>query len=706
MLSHDIAVVSCVDVVQKTEEVAGVGDVSMAATNKILSEESTENDKDTSFLELLGIETKLHENEHSVPVETTSNSISDVQTNTVISSNDNREVLTSSKKYNRLGTEPNSETTSEEDVGVSATLSPTLSAEKLLSDEIVSDTITLSLTNESLQSDKAEVESSQLPSSGSSSSSSIVVSVPSVASLKSSSSQSPILPSAPTTKASDDITIVTTNPLNDDELVNFHTVEHSNAQYSNYDFRAAFPQTVHEISPTTTLEKLEMTVPSYPRANPNRIGILDGVTEDDSDHFLSHRAPLKSGGPLNQGRSSVDGIGQDDTRLLKKSNRRADPGPDINDILSGLLNVVGEGLHIATNYVQENNKRKQQKLEEDSSEKETIEDIFINLEKEKKRNRTRTNNRGPPLLSAIPFEAIPLEVLNNQRPGARPGVAIPQRPFQTRLPGLATKVTTPPTVALPSKNPLNNVSGIPIPEQLVPTSESVKDSVLPSQLPTRSDYTPDFTEIQSDDETTFTEAEDSANEISSEPVVTEETVPTSQTTTASKKTVQSKPKDKPLKAVPTDPYSDLYSTDFKIKRPPTTTPPPPIVIEPSFTPPLLVTPPSPPKYRKPVLKRRPGLRPWGGKRPPRPPGRPPRPQQKWPIDKRPQSSRPTPPLQTAKRPVVFPTRRQDPAIVTGVAIPADNDIIELTVSANQNFGGSRKTKKKYQGKYSQLIHFF
>ena len=57
--------------------------------------------------------------------------------------------------------------------------------------------------------------------------------------------------------------------------------------------------------------------------------------------------------------------------------------------------------------IRQNNKRKQQKLEEDSSEKETIEDIFINLEKEKKRNRTRTNNRGPPLLSAIPFEAIP-----------------------------------------------------------------------------------------------------------------------------------------------------------------------------------------------------------------------------------------------------------------------------------------------------------
>jgi len=699
-----LTAVCCVDVVTETEKAGGVEAINVVPTEKLLSVQSSKSDSDidNSFLELLGIETQLNQNEHSVPVEATSNTISDVQTNTKINSGDNRDALTSSKEYNKLGTEPKSETSSSEDVHVRATLSPTLSAEKLLSDENVSDSITLSLTNESLQSDEAEVETSQLPSASSSSSSSIVISVPSVSSIMSSSSQTPILPSAPTTAVSDDITIVTTNPLNDDELINFHTVEHSNAQYSDYDFRAAFPQTVHEISPTTTLEKLEITVPSYPRANPNRIGILDGVTEDDSDHFLSHKAPLKTGGPLNQGRSSVDGIEQDNTRLLKKSNRRADPGPDINDILSGLLNVVGEGLHIATNYVQENNKRKQQeKLEGETSGEETIEDIFINLERQKQKNRTRTNNRGPPLLSAIPFEAIPLEVLSNQRPGARPGVAIPQRPFQTRLPGLPPKVSSPPTIPIPSKKPSPNASGIPIPEQLVPTSESVKGSVLPSQLPTRSDYTPDFTEIENDDETTSNETEDSANEISSEPLVTEGTVPTSQSTTTSRKDIRTKPKLKPLKAVPTNPYSDLYSTDFKNgkpkrpTRPPTTFPPPPIVIEPSFTPPLLVTPPSTPKFRKP-LKRRPGLRPWGGKRPPRPPGRPPRPQQKWPLDKRPQSSQPTPPLQTTKRPVAFPTRRRDPAIVTGIAIPADNDIIELTVSANQNFGGSRKTKKKYQ----------
>eukprot|EP00090_Calanus_glacialis_P024763 TRINITY_DN3845_c0_g1_i2.p1 TRINITY_DN3845_c0_g1~~TRINITY_DN3845_c0_g1_i2.p1 ORF type:complete len:1336 (-),score=262.38 TRINITY_DN3845_c0_g1_i2:474-4481(-) len=694
-----LTAVCCVDVVKETKLSEGVEDISVVPTDKLLSvqnsKSASETDTDTSFLELLGIETQLNQNEPSVPVETTLNSISDVQTNTKINSVDNRDILTSSKEYNKLGTGPKSETSSAEDVQVRTTLSPTLSAEKLLSDENVSDSITLSLTNESSQSDAAEVETSQLPSTSSSSSSSIVISVPSASSIMSSSTQTPILPSAPTTAASDDITIVTTNPLNDDELINFHTVEHSNAQYSNYDFRAAFPQTVYEISPTTTLEKLEMTVPSYPRANPNRIGILDGETEDDSDHFLSHEAPLKIGGPLNHGRSSVDGIDQDNTRLLKKSNRRADPGPDINDILSGLLNVVGEGLHIATNYVQENNKRKQQeKLDGESSKGETIEDLFINLENQKKRNRTRTNNRGPTLLSAIPFEAIPLEVLNN-RPGARPGVAIPQRPFQTRLPGLPPKVPSPPTVPIPSKKPSPIASGIPIPEQLVPTSESVKGSVLPSQLPTRSDYTPDFTEIGNDDETNSGETEDSENEISTDPLVTEGTVPTSQTTTTVKKDIRTKPKVQPLKAVPTDPYSDLYSTDFKNGKTTTSTQSPPIVIEPSFTPPLLVTPPSTPKIRKP-LKRRPGLRPWGGKRPPRPPGRPPRPQQKWSKDNRPQSSFPTPPLQTTRRPIVFPTRQRNPAIVTGIAIPADNDIIELTVSANQNFGGSRKTKKKYQ----------
>jgi hypothetical protein len=48
----------------------------------------------------------------------------------------------------------------------------------------------------------------------------------------------------------------------------------------------------------------------------------------------------------------------------KKSERRADKGglPDVNEIINGLLNVVGEGLTIATNYVKEEHKRKKDAL--------------------------------------------------------------------------------------------------------------------------------------------------------------------------------------------------------------------------------------------------------------------------------------------------------------------------------------------------------
>jgi hypothetical protein len=42
---------------------------------------------------------------------------------------------------------------------------------------------------------------------------------------------------------------------------------------------------------------------------------------------------------------------------------------------------------------------------------------------------SRINNRGPPRLSEIPFENIPLEVLSSVQPGQVP-------PFQVRIPGL------------------------------------------------------------------------------------------------------------------------------------------------------------------------------------------------------------------------------------------------------------------------------
>lgn len=141
---------------------------------------------------------------------------------------------------------------------------------------------------------------------------------------------------------------------------------------------------------------------------------------------------MKSGGPLNTtGRSKADEaqnrmdvVGNDE---LRKSDRRAEPGPDINDILSGLLNVVGEGLHFATNYVKENNKKKlQEKLDAELAEEESK-----NVVPEKGVNRTRVNNRGPPLgdLKDKTFEAVPLRPPPGVKPGAKP-VAIPQRPFR------------------------------------------------------------------------------------------------------------------------------------------------------------------------------------------------------------------------------------------------------------------------------------
>ena len=142
---------------------------------------------------------------------------------------------------------------------------------------------------------------------------------------------------------------------------------------------------------------------------------------------------MKSGGPLNTtGRSKADEaqnrmdvVANDD---LQKSDRRAEPGPDINDILSGLLNVVGEGLHFATNYVKENNKKKlQEKLDAELAEEESK-----NVVPEKGVNRTRVNNRGPPLgdlKDPQTFEAVPLRPPPGVKPGAKP-VAIPQRPFR------------------------------------------------------------------------------------------------------------------------------------------------------------------------------------------------------------------------------------------------------------------------------------
>ena len=654
-----------------------------------------------------------------VSVESTSNSGGEVETNIPHSSDQTDSV-------SRRVLSEQSQTPSRSQSGsVRATVSPTLSAESLLSEsedqQVSRDSISLTDSQarpQSLsQSARPEQEASSSPSS-------IVISVPSISSSMSSISSSSILPSASTTSAPEEI--VTTTPLPDEDLVLYDTVP-MNDQLG-HDFRAGQPKTV-EVTASKTSNVMEMTVPSYDRANPNRVGLLDGVVEEEDDHFLSLRAPHNSGGPLNQARAAVDGLaGLEDETGVKKSNRRAEPspGPDISDILSGLLNVVGEGLSIATNYVQETNKKKaQEKVSTgdtlDVKPKPAPGPVVLSPEEEeeRKKNNSRINNRGPPLLAARPFEAIPLEILQNQRPGAKPGVSIPQRPFQTHLPpGISGPA---PTITSPGVAPFK--SGVPLPQQLVPDqagqagpTQGESEAVLPTGLvlPTRPGYSPDFSLGQDDGGET-------------QPELT--TVNTGKLNRNKIKTNQNKIPPLPplpeIKPVSTDPFIDLLLNEIKegklttfpssttSRTRPTSrvTARPPVELQPSFTPPVLVTPPATPRVRP----RPPNRRPWpGGPRPPTRPTRPSAPSRPkdsppfvkkypdWKYQPRPQSSYPTPPLNTklTQKPLVFPTRRfptRPGGVITGVAIPADNDVFDLTVTAQQNFGGARRTKSKYPG---------
>ena len=69
---------------------------------------------------------------------------------------------------------------------------------------------------------------------------------------------------------------------------------------------------------------------------------------------------------FNNIKSENDRNSKTDPSTLRKTNRQSDvnlsdsssSSGSLNDILTGLLNVVGEGLSIATNYVKENQKKK------------------------------------------------------------------------------------------------------------------------------------------------------------------------------------------------------------------------------------------------------------------------------------------------------------------------------------------------------------
>ena len=150
-------------------------------------------------------------------------------------------------------------------------------------------------------------------------------------------------------------------------------------------------------------------------------------------------------------------INKTNEKKTRQSNSNAQL-PGVNDLLNGLLNVVGEGLTFATNFVKEENQRKKEAAASKlalEKEKELL--LQSSISAVPALLPGRVNNRGPPRFTEIPFEAIPLEILNSQRPGQEP-VQIPQRPFHTRI--KITKTKLPPFA-----------SGIPLPEVLIPGFE-------------------------------------------------------------------------------------------------------------------------------------------------------------------------------------------------------------------------------------------
>ena len=407
-----------------------------------------------SLIDLLGLETLLGGDEEGVRVESTPEEEMAVQT---VTSSSAAPVVEGSVLPPSTAVQGSTGGSGAGSGGTAAaTLSPTLSTEQLLEEgsSQVQQSIVLS-TGARGSEDRLTTTAT-----ATSSPSAPVVSASSGI-MMASSTATPSLPRHHMTTTPAQELIITTTELDDDALaLGVEEIAHKNLHLSDYDFRAKYPMTDYTIEASKPIVKMERTEPSYERENPNRMGLADGEIDPDLDHFLSHEAPLKSGGPLNTtGRSkaenAVDRMDRISNGDLKKSDRRADPGPDINDILSGLLNVVGEGLHFATNYVQENNKKKlKEKLDAEAAEEDENKSLVKSV------NRTRVNNRGPPLgeLSDQTFEAVPLLPPPGVKPGARP-VAIPQRPF--RLQGPRPKPTN-------TRQPPPFQSGFPLPERLVP----------------------------------------------------------------------------------------------------------------------------------------------------------------------------------------------------------------------------------------------
>jgi len=539
-----------------------------------------------------------------------------------------------------------------------------------------------------------------------SASSSPVISTSVSASLGSSSasvSATPSLQSTTTSQTSED-PIPTRFP--EDDLLGL-SVEYEpiNDALKKIDPRMGTPQSVYKVVPTASLQAIEMTTATYHNINPNRVGLIDETNHED--HFLVNRASHNSnkGGPLNPAtRSSDDDIrrsNNDDISKRPRNNDRGDSVPAINDILSGLLSVVGEGLNFATNYVQENNKRKQEQQQQQQLQPQQNE-IPLQINNNNKlfpsRNRTRVNNRGPPRLSEIPFEAIPLEVqslggkpIQIQRPFGLPGGLRPPNFGQERPQGPPPRRPPPSNSLFPKRPDASPAPPLPTrpdyePGFLRPESEENKDDDI---LPDKEDDLLSLEELyqfKGDQKNNAESLGNSAPDLGN-------TVPDRGNTVPDRGNIL---------------QNDIRRPTAPPTRTPSSTPPPPTQlasspgpeIQSSFgasPPPFLVTPPATQKKRRPFNRRQPPRPDGRPNRPPRPDGRP---------VNRPQTSVATPPLNS--RPQVLATRPTgvpnvvtgiavpaDSNIVTGIAIPAENEIFDITVTAQQGFG-SRPTKQKYK----------
>ena len=78
-----------------------------------------------------------------------------------------------------------------------------------------------------------------------------------------------------------------------------------------------------------------------------------------------------------------------------------------------MLNVVGEGLSLATNFVKEENERKKEAKEKEASLLKAA--AAASISAVPALIPGRINNRGPPRFTEIPFEAIPLGAIYKPR---------------------------------------------------------------------------------------------------------------------------------------------------------------------------------------------------------------------------------------------------------------------------------------------------